>query len=191
MRKANLVLAIAMAVYVLFPTPTITSKIQVPTPVTAVAAPVLEEVKPVAVAPAVPVTPPAPPKFNPQDKSTWPSCAPDEWVWADDGKCHKKPVEAPRTAQATKTPVTKTSGAVSNCGDNEYARYIYMKESGCRTNAINPIGCYGIGQSCPRSKIAHCGDSYTCQNAWFSQYAKDRYGGWAQAYQFWLRNHWW
>ena len=48
------------------------------------------------------------------------------------------------------------SAAVSNCGDNEYARYIYMKESSCRTTARNSQGCYGIGQSCPASKIAHC-----------------------------------
>lgn len=83
------------------------------------------------------------------------------------------------------------SAAVSNCGDNEYARYIYMKESGCRTTARNPQGCYGIGQSCPASKIAHCGSDYACQNAWFTGYAISRYGSWQKAYQFWLANHWW
>jgi hypothetical protein len=66
-----------------------------------------------------------------------------------------------------------------------------MKESGCRTNAINPIGCYGIGQSCPRDKIAHCGDDFTCQDEWFSNYAVQRYGSWKGAYEFWLANHWW
>lgn len=90
------------------------------------------------------------------------------------------------------TAAPKASAAApTSCGDNEYARYIYMKESGCRTTARNPQGCYGIGQSCPASKIAHCGSDYTCQNAWFSGYAISRYGSWAKAYQFWLANNWW
>jgi len=89
------------------------------------------------------------------------------------------------------TAPPKPSITIANCGDNEYANYIYMKESGCRTTALNPIGCYGIGQSCPASKIAHCGSDYTCQNAWFSNYAITRYGSWEKAYQFWLGNKWW
>jgi len=78
----------------------------------------------------------------------------------------------------------------SGCGDNQYANFIYMHESGCRTTAMSPNGCYGIGQACPASKIAYCGADYACQNAFFSAYA-GKYGGWAGAYDFWLSHGWW
>lgn len=100
-----------------------------------------------------------------------------------------KPVVVARKAPVAPKPVT--SAPVGSCGDNYYANYIYMRESGCRTHIYNSIGCYGIGQSCPASKIAHCGADYACQNAWFSNYAVQRYGSWQGAYNFWLRNHWW
>jgi hypothetical protein len=90
------------------------------------------------------------------------------------------------TAQAA-----EPSNAGGGCGDNQYARFIYQKESGCSTTARNANGCYGIGQACPGSKIAHCGASYSCQNAYFSDYAISRYGSWQAAYNFWVANHWW
>ena len=82
------------------------------------------------------------------------------------------------------------SSPVSGCGDNQYANYIYSHESGCRTTAGSPNGCYGIGQACPASKIAYCGADYDCQNAFFSSYAS-RYGGWEGAYNFWVSHGWW
>lgn len=95
-------------------------------------------------------------------------------------------------------PVVFTGpNVVANCGDNFYANYIYTNESSCDTNKYNSIGCYGIGQSCPASKIGHCGMDYACQNAWFTNYANERYGGWAGAYAAWnsqydaVGNHWW
>lgn len=95
----------------------------------------------------------------------------------------QKPATAPvRAPQPTKT----TSG----CGDNQYAHYIYMKESGCRTTAVNSIGCRGIGQACPGTKLP-CGADYACQNQWFTNYAMQRYGSWYKAYQFWLAHKWW
>lgn len=91
-----------------------------------------------------------------------------------------------------KTPqLTQTAYAGPNCGSDPYMAYIYQHESGCRTTALNSIGCYGIGQSCPASKIAHCGADWGCQNAWFTNYAVTRYGSTYQAYQFWLANRWW
>lgn len=79
--------------------------------------------------------------------------------------------------------------AASGCGDNEYASYIYMHESHCRTDAINSIGCKGIGQRCG---VLPCTlQDYNCQNKWFSNYAIARYGSWANAYKFWLSHHWW
>lgn len=92
------------------------------------------------------------------------------------------------TSRASAAPIK--SGAVAGCGDNFYANFIYMHESGCRTVNPNGSGCDGIGQACPASKIAHCGGDYACQNAWFTAYAQ-KYGGWEGAYQFWLANHWW
>jgi hypothetical protein len=82
------------------------------------------------------------------------------------------------------------SAVVDGCGDNTYAQYIYSHESGCNLNAVNSIGCRGIGQACPGSKLP-CGADYACQNAFFTQYANERYGSWAGAYTFWVNNHWW
>lgn len=79
---------------------------------------------------------------------------------------------------------------VAGCGDNFYAQYIYQHESGCNLSAVNSIGCRGIGQACPGSKLP-CAADYACQNAWFSNYAMQRYGSWEAAYYFWLNNHWW
>ncbi len=87
-------------------------------------------------------------------------------------------------------PVPPTPPSQVTCGDNIYANYIYMHESGCSTRAVNSIGCRGIGQSCPGSKLP-CGDDYVCQNNWFTNYAIARYGSWKAAYETWLVQHWW
>ena len=102
---------------------------------------------------------------------------------------------APQAQQkATAAPVIAApvvqSSPVSGCGDNQYANYIYSHESGCRTTASSPNGCYGIGQACPASKIAYCGADYDCQNAFFTSYA-GKYGGWEGAYNFWTSHGWW
>lgn len=89
---------------------------------------------------------------------------------------------APKPAQAVGT---------TNCGSDPYMAQIYQRESGCRTTALNSIGCYGIGQSCPASKIAHCGADFACQNAWFTNYAVTRYGSTANAWAVWQQQHWW
>lgn len=85
------------------------------------------------------------------------------------------------------------ASAQSGCGDNEYAQYIYQKESGCSTTARNAGGCLGLGQSCPGSKLlAVCPNlDYACENAFFTQYATSRYGSWQGAYNFWLGHGWW
>lgn len=77
-----------------------------------------------------------------------------------------------------------------NCGDNPHKQFIYQHESGCRLDAVNSRGCRGIGQACPGSKLP-CGADFACQDAWFSNYAVSRYGGWPQAHQAWLRQGWW
>lgn len=93
-------------------------------------------------------------------------------------------------APATVRSLSTQGGAVSGCGDNSYAHFIYSHESGCRTTAMSPNGCYGIGQACPAGKIAYCGSDYACQNAFFTRYA-GKYGGWAGAYDFWVSHGWW
>lgn len=97
---------------------------------------------------------------------------------------------APAAVSTAPAAPTIQTASISGCGDNSYANYIYMHESGCRTTASSPNGCYGIGQACPASKIAYCGADYACQNAFFTQYA-GRYGGWAGAYAFWTSHGWW
>lgn len=101
---------------------------------------------------------------------------------------------APVTQTQSSVPITAPpivqSAPITGCGDNFYANYIYTHESGCRTTAMSPNGCYGIGQACPASKIAYCGADYVCQNAYFSAYA-GKYGGWAGAYAFWVSHGWW
>ena len=83
------------------------------------------------------------------------------------------------------------ASAASNCNTgNPYKDFIYMKESGCRTTAVNSIGCRGLGQACPGSKLP-CDDDFACQDRWFSNYAITRYGSWESAYNFWLKNRWW
>jgi LysM repeat protein len=104
------------------------------------------------------------------------------------------PVTTPQTTYSApvRTPISLPTGggAVAGCGDNTYANFIYSHESGCRTTAMSPNGCYGIGQACPASKISYCGADYACQNAFFTAYAA-KYGGWAGAYAFWVAHGWW
>jgi LysM repeat protein len=97
--------------------------------------------------------------------------------------------QAPVAKPVATVPVAQ-SAPVSGCGDNSYANFIYSHESGCRTTAMSPNGCYGIGQACPASKLAYCGADYACQNAFFTAYA-GKYGGWAGAYSFWVAHGWW
>lgn len=74
--------------------------------------------------------------------------------------------------------------------------FIIIEESSWRVDAVNSIGCIGLGQSCPGgSGLANdCPDWQTnpvCQLQHFDRYASSRYGGWGPAYQFWLQNNWW
>ena len=69
--------------------------------------------------------------------------------------------------------------------------FIYQKESGNNPAAINSIGCRGLGQACPGSKLPCSNTDYACQDAWFTNYAMTRYGSWENAKAFWIQNHWW
>lgn len=54
---------------------------------------------------------------------------------------------------------------------------------------------YGLCQATPANKMASAGSDWatnpTTQMKWCDSYAKERYGGWGKAYQFWLANRWW
>lgn len=80
-------------------------------------------------------------------------------------------------------------------GDYQYVDYIVQKESGWNPVARNPSGAYGLCQALPGSKMASAGADWqtnpVTQLRWCNSYAIGRYGTWAAAYNFWVRNHWW
>lgn len=95
------------------------------------------------------------------------------------------------TPASSGSPQVYESGSGDCSGVPAAAAYIYEKESGCRTWAVNGGGCRGIGQACPGSKLP-CGDyDFACQHEWFTGYMLGRYGSWDNAVAFWNRNHWW
>ncbi len=99
------------------------------------------------------------------------------------------PVAAARPAAA---PVA-AAPAVSypSLGANAAKAYIYARESGNNPAATNASGCFGIGQDCNGRLRALCGTDYNCQDAFFTNYAMNRYGGWEGAYSFWVNHGWW
>lgn len=72
--------------------------------------------------------------------------------------------------------------------DIEAAMYIIYHESGCRVDAANPSGAYGIPQALPGSKMQSAGADWETnpitQIRWMISYVNGRYGGWQQALQF-------
>ena len=67
-------------------------------------------------------------------------------------------------------------------------------ESGCRVDARNPSGAYGIPQALPGSKMAAMGDDWetnpVTQIRWMIGYVNGRYGGWSQALTYWYAHGW-
>jgi len=66
-------------------------------------------------------------------------------------------------------------------------------ESGCRVDAANPSGAYGIPQALPGSKMASAGADWetnpVTQIRWMAGYVS-RYGGWQGALNFWYAHGW-
>lgn len=66
-------------------------------------------------------------------------------------------------------------------------------ESGCRVNAANPSGAYGIPQALPGSKMASAGADWqtnpVTQIRWMAGYVS-RYGGWQGARNYWYAHGW-
>lgn len=90
---------------------------------------------------------------------------------------------------AAKLASTKAYAAQANCGSPKAC--IYMKESGNNPAAVNSIGCRGLGQACPGDKLPCSSTDYACQDAWFTNYAMQRYGSWENAWSFWQQHNWW
>ena len=67
-------------------------------------------------------------------------------------------------------------------------------ESGCRVDAENPSGAYGIPQALPGSKMASAGADWqtnpVTQIRWMIGYVNGRYGGWTQALTYWYAHGW-
>lgn len=73
-----------------------------------------------------------------------------------------------------------------------YVQYIADRESGGNPNATNPSsGACGLIQAHPCDKVP--GNPYNPVDnlRWANGYAEGRYGGWGNAYNFWVANNWW
>lgn len=78
-----------------------------------------------------------------------------------------------------------------------------MEESSNRLDAVNHIGCKGLGQDCNGALEPACPDWRTnraCQEEFWHRYMLDRYGSWVKAREHWLARvpingrdvgHWW
>lgn len=72
-----------------------------------------------------------------------------------------------------------------------YADFMVQKESGWNPNAVNKSsGACGLAQALPCSKVP--GNPYNPIDSlnWMNGYVNGRYGGWQQAYEFWLVKRW-
>lgn len=72
-----------------------------------------------------------------------------------------------------------------------YVDHIVRRESGWNPRALNPSsGACGLAQALPCSKVPGDWSNPVDSLRWQHGYVKGRYGGYAQAYQFWQANHW-
>lgn len=100
-----------------------------------------------------------------------------------------KPNYLPYTGGGTKTEWLAASNIPAESWG--YADYMVTRESGWNPNAVNASsGACGLAQALPCSKIA--GNPYDPVTAlnWMNNYVNGRYGGWEQAYAFWVANRW-
>jgi hypothetical protein len=101
----------------------------------------------------------------------------------------------PRTAVSLDKQAIMTAAGIPQ-SDWAAADYIISHESSWRYLAVNASsGATGLCQSLPASKMASAGEDYltnpVTQMKWCNSYAQSRYGGWQQAYNFWLSKNWW
>jgi uncharacterized protein YdaU (DUF1376 family) len=88
-------------------------------------------------------------------------------------------------------PNTTISGTKQE-SDWQYVDYIVNRESTWNPNAVNSSsGACGLAQALPCAKTgcAQYNDP-VCALRWQLGYVNARYGGYAGAYSFWIKNHW-
>ncbi|MHA3724375.1 aggregation-promoting factor C-terminal-like domain-containing protein [Leucobacter sp. HY1910] len=112
----------------------------------------------------------------------------------------KEAAEAAEAARAAGPPKYTGGGSMAEWmaaagiaeSDWSYVYYIAERESSLNPNATNAsTGACGLIQAYPCSKVPGNGYDPIDNLRWASGYASGRYGGWAQAYDFWTANHWW
>lgn len=109
------------------------------------------------------------------------------------------PTPTPRAAAAAPlfysgggSPAEWMSAAGIPEGEWGYVDFIVKRESGWNPNATNrSSGACGLVQALPCSKVPGNGYDPVDNLRWSNGYAVGRYGSWAQAYEFWVNNHWW
>lgn len=103
---------------------------------------------------------------------------------------------APKQAQASPVSVTGTKSdwlRASGIPESQwqYVDYIVSKESSWNPNAVNKSsGACGLAQALPCSKIGANWNDPVVALKWQYNYVNARYGGYAGAYNFWLKNKW-
>ncbi|MCD8561535.1 G5 domain-containing protein [Candidatus Saccharibacteria bacterium] len=100
-----------------------------------------------------------------------------------------KPAHLPYTGGGTKTEWL----AASNIPEESwgYADYMVTRESSWNPNAVNrSSGACGLAQALPCSKVGSDPFNPIVSLNWMNSYVNGRYGGWANAYSFWTKNHW-
>jgi hypothetical protein len=107
-----------------------------------------------------------------------------------DAQAQEAATRLANTVTQTNVAYAAPTGPVAGCSGDPDADFIYAHESGCNPSSVNSIGCRGIGQACPGSKLP-CGADFACQHAYFTNYAVSRYGSWSAARAFWLQHSWW
>lgn len=102
------------------------------------------------------------------------------------------PKTAPVASGGSHSDLMRQAGIAES--DFTYVEYIIQKESGWNYLAKNP-GSSATGLCQTMLSIHKVSDTFRSnpieQLQWCSDYAQRRYNGWAGAYNFWLRNHWW
>ena len=96
-----------------------------------------------------------------------------------------------RPEQATCAEWVRAAGVSE--ADLAAALDLIYHESGCRVDARNPSGAYGIPQALPGNKMASAGADWetnpVTQIRWMAGYVS-RYGGWQGAINFWYAHGW-
>ncbi len=96
-----------------------------------------------------------------------------------------------RPEQATCAEWARQAGVSE--ADLPAALDLIYHESGCRVDAQNPSGAYGIPQALPGNKMASAGADWetnpVTQIRWMAGYVS-RYGGWQGAINFWYAHGW-